>query len=211
MKLACACITREEGNTDCVFACTDVYRCACARVIRTDTVHIHTPADILSHIARAAPCRTYTSIRKHGYLSGGGLYACCRCKLAPGYRQRNRTRSHCMNIICIQVGYMAGAGISCLARINDYMDPTDVGGPATPRSPRLALYPFTPFYPSLPPPSCALRTLALSQNTLLMARAYNLWLAANAAPSASLCELLRAIRPPALNFAASHLIFQTDV
>lgn len=41
-----------------------------------------------------------------------------------------------MNIICIQVGYMAGAGISWLARINDYMDPTDVGGPATPRAVR---------------------------------------------------------------------------
>lgn len=71
-----------------------------------------------------------------------------------------------MNIICIQVGYMAGAGISWLARINDYMEPTDVGGPATPRSPRLALYllrPPTPF------------TLALSLNALLMATAYNLW------------------------------------
>lgn len=117
--------------------------------------HMHTRNDGLSHIARAAPRHTYTSIRKHGYLSGGGLYACCRCKLAPGYRQRNRTRSHCMNIICIQVGYMArgggGGGISWLARINDYMDPTDVGGPATPRSPRLALYPFTPSYPACPP------------------------------------------------------------
>jgi len=39
-----------------------------------------------------------------------------------------------MNIICIQVGYIARAGISWLARINDYMDPTDVGGPATPRA-----------------------------------------------------------------------------
>lgn len=71
-----------------------------------------------------------------------------------------------MNIICIQVGYMAGAGISWLARINDYMEPTDVGGPATPRTPRLALYllrPPTPF------------TLALSLNALLMATAYNLW------------------------------------
>lgn len=88
----------------------------------------------------------------------------------PGYRQRNRTRSHCMNIICIQVGYMAAAGISWLARINDYMDPTDVGGPATPRSPRLALYallrppiPLPPTPISLPPsslssPSSALRT-----------------------------------------------------
>lgn len=83
-----------------------------------------------------------------------------------------------MNIICIQVGYMAGgAGISWLARINDYMDPTDVGGPATPRSPRLALYPFTPScLPSLSP---SLRTLALSQNALVMARPYNLWIPAN--------------------------------
>lgn len=85
-----------------------------------------------------------TERRKHGYLSGGGLYACCRCKLAPWYRLRNRTRSHCMNIICIQVGYMAGAGISWLARINDYMEPTDVGGPATPR---LALYLLRPPIP----------------------------------------------------------------
>lgn len=75
--------------------------------------HAHAHAhDGPSHIARAAPRHTYTSIRKHGYLSGGGLYACCRCKLAPGYRQRNRTRSHCMNIICIQVGYMAGGPAS---------------------------------------------------------------------------------------------------
>lgn len=49
-----------------------------------------------------------------------------------------------MNIICIQVGYMAGAGISWRARINDYMEPTDVGGPATPRTPRLALYLLRP-------------------------------------------------------------------
>lgn len=105
-----------------------------------------------------------TERRKHGYLSGGGLYACCRCKLAPWYRLRNRTRSHCMNIICIQVGYMAGAGISWLASINDYMEPTDVGGPATPR---LALYLLRP---PIPP-----STLALSLNALLMATAYNLW------------------------------------
>ena len=70
-----------------------------------------------------------------------------------------------MNIICIQVGYMAGAGISWLARINDYMEPTDVGGPATPRTPRLALYLLRPPTPL---------TLALSLNALLMATAYNL-------------------------------------
>lgn len=187
----------DEGSVDRPFACT---------------LHTRTRTRArrgLSHIARATPRHTYTSIRKHGYLSGGGLYACCRCKLAPGYRQRNRTRSHCMNIICIQVGYMAGrAGISWLARINDYMDPTDVGGPATPRSPRLALYPFTPSYPrllSLPArPRCPLRTLALSQNALVMARPYNLWIPVKIVPKARPLYKPSRDRRPVFNFA--HLI-----
>lgn len=152
-------------------------RCACERITRDrNSVLARVRAGVRRHsrahrrgeyTLRGAAWLASTPVRrKHGYLSGGGLYACCRCKLAPGYRLRNRTRSHCMNIICIQVGYMAGAGISWLARINDYMEPTDVGGPATPRTPRLALYllrPPTPF------------TLALSLNALLMATAYNLW------------------------------------
>lgn len=119
-----------------------IYLYACIRVSRK---HIETSSTVYRNIGTHTRVVTSTTERrKHGYLSGGGLYACCRCKLAPWYRLRNRTRSHCMNIICIQVGYMAGAGISWLARINDYMEPTDVGGPATPR---LALYLLRPPIP----------------------------------------------------------------
>lgn len=119
-----------------------IYLYACIRVSRK---HIETSSTVYRNIGTHTRVVTSTiERRKHGYLSGGGLYACCRCKLAPWYRLRNRTRSHCMNIICIQVGYMAGAGISWLARINDYMEPTDVGGPATPR---LALYLLRPPIP----------------------------------------------------------------
>lgn len=119
-----------------------IYLCACVRVS-----HRHVASEYRTQKHRNTHTCVVTSTterRKHGYLSGGGLYACCRCKLAPWYRLRNRTRSHCMNIICIQVGYMAGAGISWLASINDYMEPTDVGGPATPR---LALYLLRPPIP----------------------------------------------------------------
>lgn len=119
-----------------------IYLYACIRVSRK---HIETSSTVYRNIGTHTRVVTSTTERrKHGYLSGGGLYACCRCKLAPWYRLRNRTRSHCMNIICIQVGYMAEAGISWLARINDYMEPTDVGGPATPR---LALYLLRPPIP----------------------------------------------------------------
>lgn len=115
-----------------------VYVCTC------ESQHVETSSTVYRNTGHIYVATSTIERRKHGYLSGGGLYACCRCKLAPWYRLRNRTRSHCMNIICIQVGYMAGAGISWLARINDYMEPTDVGGPATPR---LALYLLRPPIP----------------------------------------------------------------
>jgi len=195
---------RHDNNSDyrCIREITGKRQ---ARYIIDTHTHTHKHTDTYTH-AHDAPSRilpvrrcTYTSIRKHGYLSGGGLYACCRCKLAPGYRQRNRTRSHCMNIICIQVGYIARAGISWLARINDYMDPTDVGGPATPRA-QFAIG-VVPFYALLLPSTLpALPRLALSRNALLMARAYNLWLHPRASPrTARIAHRTRA-RPEILCF-----------
>lgn len=169
---ACACITRRRRRQ----------RRPSFRVHAAYT-HTHTrpPDDGLSHIARAAPRHTYTSIRKHGYLSGGGLYACCRCKLAPGYRQRNRTRSHCMNIICIQVGYMAGGRHQLARPYKRLYGPNRCRRTCDPAQSAIGVVPFYALLSCLPsrPPSSALRTLALSQNALVMARPYNLWIPAN--------------------------------